>query len=359
MNATLKGRGTALNMPGRFERLTRGTQPEHRSHRPPTRVFGDRSRTIIATNDSPDIGFDRSINTYRGCEHGCIYCYARPTHAYLGLSPGLDFETQIFAKHDAAARLRAELGRKGYRPAPLQLSGVTDCYQPVERDLQLTRAVLEVLLDWRHPVRIVTKSARVLRDLDLLQALAALDLVQVELSLTTLDSSLARAMEPRASRPARRLDAIAGLAAHGVPVGVMTSPVIPGLNCHELERLLEAAAGAGAGTANYVLLRLPHELRELFDDWLRQHHPHRRQRVQSLLRQMRGGRLNDPRFTSRMRGEGPLAELISQRFKAACRRYGLTQRELRPLRTDLFGAPEHGWQSDLFVNVGAETPENG
>ena len=359
MTEVHKGRGATLNMAGRFEQVTRTSAEGVERGRPETRVFADRSKTIIATNDSPDVGFDRSINTYRGCEHGCIYCYARPTHAYLGLSPGLDFETQLFAKHDAAARLEEAFRRRGYRPAPLQLGGVTDCYQPIERDLAITRSVLEVLLAWRHPVRIVTKSARVLRDLDLLGALAASDLVQVHISLTTLDPSLARAMEPRASRPQRRVEAIRELAAAGVPVSVSTSPVIPGLTCHELERLIETAAAAGATNAHYVLLRLPHELKELFDDWLATHRPHRRERVQSLLRQMRGGRLNDPRFRSRMRGDGPLADLIRQRFAAACRRCGIAHRDEHPLRADLFASPERARQPDLFVNAMQPTQENG
>ncbi len=351
MGTVHKGRGATLNMPGRFETVHRSRDAEAEPERPPTRVFADRSRTIIATNDSPDVGFDRSINTYRGCEHGCVYCYARPTHAYLGLSPGLDFETQLFAKRDAAELLEEAFRRRNYRPAPLQLGGVTDCYQPIERELRITRRVLEVLHAWRHPVRIVTKSASVVRDLDLLAALATRNLVYVDVSLTTLDGDLARTMEPRASAPRRRLDAIAALSGAGVPVGVATSPMIPGLNCHELERLLQEAADAGARSASYVLLRLPHELRQLFDDWLRAHRPHRRDRVQSLLRQMRGGRLNDPRFTSRMRGEGPLADLVRQRFAKACERYGLARREALALRTDLFAAPETHRQPDLFTSA--------
>ncbi len=351
MRAVHKGRGATLNMPGRFEAVTRERDPEVPAERPATRVFTERSRTIIATNDSPDVGFDRSVNTYRGCEHGCVYCYARPGHAYLGLSPGLDFETQLFAKPDAAALLDAAFRRRGYRAAPLQLGGVTDVYQPVERELRLTRGVLEVLRAWRHPVQITTKSASVVRDLDLLAQLAALDLVRVDVSLTTLEPRLARTMEPRASTPARRLEAIRALAEAKIPVGVATSPVVPGLTCHEIERLLRAAAEAGADSASYVLLRLPRELEELFADWLEAHYPERRARVLSLLRQARNGRLNDPRFGHRMRGEGPVAELIHQRFVKACSRYGLARRRAWHGRTDLFGPPERRRQAELFADA--------
>ncbi len=359
MASAHKGRGTALNMPSRFARETYERALDDIAPAPSTQVARDRSRTIIATNTSPDVGFDRSINTYRGCEHGCIYCYARPSHAYLDLSPGLDFETRLFAKHDAPMLLEQAFQRRDYRPAPLQLGGVTDVYQPVERRLGITRAVLEVLLNWRHPVQIVTKSASVLRDVDLLQELARLDLVVVDLSLTTLDSNLARTMEPRASTPKRRLAAIRALADADVPVGVATAPIIPGLNCHEIERLIEAAATSGATSASYVLLRLPHELRELFVDWLDRHHPHRRERVLSLLRQARGGRLNDPRFKSRMRGDGPVADLVRSRFIAACRRHGLATRDERRLRTDRFGPPWRRAQGDLFAERACVAAENG
>jgi len=345
-----KGRGATLNMAGRFEREARLPDPEIAAERPRTRVTADRSRHVIATNQSPDVGFDRSINTYRGCEHGCVYCYARPTHAYLGLSPGLDFETRLFAKHDAAERLEEAFRRRSYRPAPLQLGGVTDVYQPIERELGITRRVLEVLLAWRHPVQIVTKSARITRDLDLLSEFARHGLVSVNVSVTTLDGELARAMEPRASTPGRRLAAIAELAAAGVPAGVSVAPVIPGLTCHEIERVLAAAADAGASSASWVLLRLPHELRALFDDWLAAHRPDRRGRVLSLVRQSRDGRLNDATFGARMKGEGPVAELIAARFANARRRFGLAGRDRRPLRTDLFAAPERRAQPDLFAD---------
>jgi len=360
MNGTYhKGRGATLNMPGRFERQHREPEPEIAHERRPTRVGADRSRTIIATNTSPDVGFDRSINTYRGCEHGCIYCYARPTHAYLGLSPGLDFETELVAKHDAAERLEAAFRRRRYRPAPLQLGGVTDVYQPVERELRITRRVLEVLLAWRHPVQIVTKSAGVLRDLDLLAELAALGLAVVDVSVTTLDGELARRLEPRASAPHRRLDAIAALADAGVPTGVAVAPVIPGLTCHELEAILRAAADAGAVSASWVLLRLPHELEELFDDWLAEHRPERRARVLSLVRQSRGGRIDAAAFGTRMKGEGPIAELVAARFAAGCRRLGLAGRDRRRLRDDLFGPPETRAQAELFGAAPAGAAENG
>ncbi len=353
-----KGRGATLNMAGRFEREDRVPDPEIAHERRRTRVGADRSKTIIATNTSPDVGFDRSINTYRGCEHGCVYCYARPTHAYLGLSPGLDFETELFAKHDAAERLEAAFRKPGYRPAPLQLGGVTDVYQPIERELAITRAVLEVLLAWRHPVQIVTKAAGVLRDLDLLAALAARELVVVDVSVTTLDPDLARRMEPRASAPHRRLDTIAELARAGVPTGVAVAPVVPGLTCHELERILRAAADAGATTASWVMLRLPHELKPLFEDWLAQHRPDRRERVLSLIRQSRGGRLNDAAFGRRMKGEGPIAELVAARFAAGCRRFGLGARDRRRLRTDRFAPPAPPAQGELFEPPGPP-PENG
>ena len=348
MDATgVKGRGAVSNPAGRFERFAHAPDPAPAEGRR-TVVAADRSRTIIATNTSPDVGFDRSLNPYRGCEHGCIYCYARPGHAYLGLSPGLDFETHLFAKHDAALRLEEAFARKGYAPAVLQLGGVTDGYQPIERRFEISRRLLEVLLAWRHPVRIVTKSATILRDLDLLQALAADDLVAVDLSVTTLDAALARKLEPRASTPGKRLQAVADLAAAGVPVGVSVAPVIPGLTDHEVERIVEAAARAGARHASYVLLRLPLELATLFDEWLQTHVPDRRDRILSLLRQSRGGKLNDPRFGHRMTGSGPIADLIRQRFHLARKRHGLAHRDTTPLRTDRFAPPGSSQQGDLF-----------
>jgi DNA repair photolyase len=291
-----------------------------------TQVGIDSSRTVISYNDSPDIPFDRSVNPYRGCEHGCIYCYARPTHARLGLSPGLDFETRLFHKPDAAAQLERELAAPRYRPGTLVLGANTDPYQPIERHLKSTRSVLQVLHDCRHPVAITTKSALVLRDLDLLVPMAEQRLAAVLVSVTTLDSDLARRLEPRAAAPERRLEVIADLAAAGVPVGVLVSPLIPGLTDSDLERILERAASAGASSAGNILIRLPLELADLFADWLRTHYPDRTEHILSLIRQCRGGRLNDPEFGSRMRGSGPLADLLSQRFRLAAHRLGLDRR---------------------------------
>ena len=342
-----RGRGTALNPPVRFDRLETAPFDDgwgsfgragEEDGRPKTEVFADRSRSVIARNQSPDIPFDRSINPYRGCEHGCVYCYARPSHAFLGLSPGLDFETKLFAKHDAGALLERELSDRRYRCQPIALGANTDPYQPVERRLGITRGVLKVLARCRHPVTIVTKSAAVLRDLDLLVPMAADGLAIVAISITTLDPALARSMEPRAAAPYRRLDALRGLSEAGVPCAVMAAPVIPGLNDHELERILQAAADAGAWRAFYTLLRMPHEIKALFRDWLAIHQPLKADRVTSLQRQCRGGRLNDAAFGRRMRGQGPYAGLIARRFDVSKRRFGL-DREFPPLRTDLFTRP--------------------
>ncbi len=291
-----------------------------------TVLIRDHSRTAITRNSSPDVGFDRSINPYRGCEHGCIYCFARPSHAYLGYSPGLDFETKLLFKPEVASLLERELRRPSYKPKPIMLGSNTDPYQPVERRLKLTRQVLEVLLRFRHPVSIVTKSASIVRDLDILGELAAHRLVHVFLSVTTLDPPLARAMEPRASAPSLRLRAMSALKEAGVPVGVLAAPMIPGLNDAELEAILKAAAAAGASRAGYVLLRLPLELREMFEAWLREHLPQRANHVLSLIRQMRGGALNDATFGQRFVGTGPYAELLSQRFERAARQFGLNAR---------------------------------
>lgn len=288
-----------------------------------TTLIRDNSRTVIARNTSPDVGFDRSINPYRGCEHGCVYCFARPSHAYLGYSPGLDFETKLLFKPDVAGLLEKELSKRGYEPKPITLGANTDPYQPIERQLRLTRQVLEVLRDFNHPVSIVTKSAMVLRDLDILGPMAAAGLAQVFVSITTLDPALARVMEPRASAPHLRLRAVAGLRAAGVPVGVLTAPMIPGLNDVELEALVEAAARAGAERAGYVMLRLPLELKEMFEAWLQQHVPGRAAHVLSLVRQVRGGALYDSRFGQRFSGTGAYADLIAQRFQMATRKHGL------------------------------------
>jgi DNA repair photolyase len=313
-----------------------------------TTLTAEPSRSALTRNDSPDVPFDRSLNPYRGCEHGCIYCFARPTHAWLGMSPGLDFETRLLYRPEAPQRLRAELAKRGYRCQPVALGSNTDPYQPVERRTRLTRALLEVLLEHRHPLTVVTKSDLVLEDLDLLQRLAERGLAAVMLSLTTLDPELARRMEPRAPTPERRLGAIGKLAEAGVPVGVLTSPIIPGLNDAELERLLEAAAGAGAGWAGWVLIRLPGEVAPLFEEWLRTEYPERAERVLNRVRETRNGALYRSRFGERMRGQGPLAELLKQRFAVACRRLGLS-RHPPALDTQAFRVPcAPGSQRSLF-----------
>ncbi len=344
--AAFKGRGTALNPPVRFERESRevfddGWDNFDEIVAPKTSLLRDASRRVLARNDSPDLGFDRSVNPYRGCEHGCVYCFARPSHAFLGLSPGLDFETKIVFKPEAAALLETEFLKPGYAAQPLVLGSNTDPYQPVERRLKLTRGILEVLERFNHPVVIVTKSAGVERDVDILARMAGKNLVKVFLSVTTLDAKLARAMEPRAASPARRLAAIAGLKAAGVPVGVFASPMIPGLNDAELEGILEAAAKAGAGWASSILLRLPHELSDLFTNWLNVHFPERAKHVLSLIRQVRGGSLNDSRFHARFAGSGPYAELLTRRFMRAARQFGLNTEKL-VLETGLFARPGAG-----------------
>nr|WP_294514099.1 PA0069 family radical SAM protein [uncultured Rhodopila sp.] len=290
-----------------------------------TSLIRDSSRSAISWNTSPDIGFDRAVNPYRGCEHGCIYCYARPSHAYLGYSPGLDFETKLIFKPDVAELLEKELRKPGYVPRTLALGSNTDPYQPIERTLKLTRSVLEVLDRYNHPVGIVTKSAGVLRDLDILTSMAQRNLVRVHMSVTTLDPRLARVMEPRAATPARRLQAVAELTRAGVPTGVLAAPMIPGLTDAEMEKILEAAAAAGARHASYILLRLPLELRQMFEAWLHTHFPDRARHVLSLIRQTRAGELNDPRFHHRFTGHGPYADLLGQRFGKASRRLGFDE----------------------------------
>lgn len=328
-------RGATTNPDNRFAALQREAYDDGWSTDdalPPlrTQLGVDSSRTVISFNQSPDVPFDRSLNPYRGCEHGCIYCYARPTHAYLGLSPGLDFETRLFQKPDAAVQLERELAAPRYRPATLVLGANTDPYQPIERRCRITRSVLQVLHDCRHPVAITTKSALILRDLDLLAPMAKQRLAAVLISITTLDRTLARRLEPRAAAPTRRLEVIRGLAEAGVPVGVLVSPLIPGLTDPDLERILELAAEAGASRAGSILIRLPLEVAGLFEDWLRAHAPERAERVLSLIRQCRGGRLNDPSFGTRMRGTGPVADLLAQRFRLAARRLGLDPNLERP-----------------------------
>lgn len=353
--AARKGRGAASNADGRFEPYRREAEDDgwdaYEEALPPLRttVGVDRARTIVTRNDSPDIPFDRSINPYRGCEHGCVYCYARPSHAYLGHSPGLDFETRLYAKPDAAALLRQELRAPGYRPSPIALGTNTDPYQPVEKRERVTRAILEVLAECAHPVTIVTKSARIERDLDLLAPMARRNLVHAYVSVTTLDSELARRLEPRASSPPRRLDAVRTLSGAGIPTGVMVAPVIPVLTDGEMEAILEAARDAGASAAGYVLLRLPYEVKDLFKEWLALHAPLAADRVMARVRETRAGKENDARFGTRMRGQGVYAETLAQRFRLACRRLGLARRERLALDTAQFRPPPAaGDQLEIF-----------
>ena len=351
-------RGARSFMQGRFETAAREpfddgwTPEEQEAVELKTSVTIERARSIVSHNDSPDVGFDQSINPYRGCEHGCIYCYARPSHAYLELSPGLDFETKLFAKTNAAELLREALARPGYKPSPIALGANTDCYQPIERKYRITRAILEVLAECNHPVTMVTKSALVERDLDLLAPMAKLDLVRVFVSIGTLDRELARKLEPRAASPQRRLDVLKNLRQANVPCGVMVAALIPALNDKTLEHVLEAAAAAGAAEAAYVIMRLPNELKDLFKEWLAEHYPQRAEHVISIVRQMRGGRDNDPSFGTRMTGTGNYAELIEKRFDIACRRFGLNGHGAPRRRPELdcsrFRPPALGGQIPLF-----------
>ncbi len=350
----MRARGTDLNPTNRFERMRVEFDPEscaaspddEEAPDPRTRLYIDPSRTIIATNQSPDIGFAASVNPYRGCSHGCSYCFARPTHEYLGLSAGLDFETHILVKERAPELLRRELSRPGWKPQTLALSGVTDAYQPAERQLGLTRRVLRVLADFRNPVTVITKSMLVTRDADLLAELAGFGAASVLLSVTTLDPELQHKLEPRASRPAKRLAAIEALAKAGVPVGVMVAPIIPGLTDHEGPAILEAAAKAGARFAGRVMLRLPYGVAEIFEHWLEQHFPERRGKVLGRVREMRGGKLYDSRYGVRQRGEGHYAEQLEALFQLALRRNGMTARG-PTLSTEHFRRPGEG-QLALF-----------
>jgi DNA repair photolyase len=350
-----KGRGAASNDSGRFEAEKRmafddgwGTADEEPA--PLTTTLSiDSTRTIIARNDSPDIGFDRSINPYRGCEHGCTYCYARPSHAYLGLSPGLDFESRLFYKPQAANLLAAELRKKGYVCRPIALGSNTDPYQPVERKLGITRAILEVLRDFRHPVTIVTKSALIQRDLDILGEMARDRLAMAAISVTSLDRRLARVMEPRVVAHEKRLATIAALAAAGVPASVMSAPMIPALNDSEMEQILERARAVGATSAAYTLLRLPLELKALFKEWLEAHFPAKAAHVLSLVAQTHGGRLYDSTWSKRMTGTGPYADVLRLRFERACRRLGFNERTMQKLDTSRFAPPpQKGDQLALF-----------
>jgi DNA repair photolyase len=344
---TLKGRGTTTRPPGRFEvktveRVDDGWASDPEPARVPTTVQPEHAKSILTRNDSPDIGFDRSINPYRGCEHGCVYCYARPSHSFVGLSPGLDFETRLFYKAGAARLLEAELARPGYVPKTIMLGANTDPYQPIEKDCRVTRDVLEVLARTRHPVGIVTKGTLIERDLPLLADLARDGLVHVMISLPTLDADLKRTLEPRAASPAARLATIRCLAGAGVPVGVLCAPVIPALTDHELEGVLAAASAAGARTAGYVVLRLPYEVSGLFQDWLATHRPDRAAHVMSRVHSIRGGRDNDPCFGTRMKGQGADAALLRQRFDLACRRLGLEPRMTASLNAGVFRPPVQG-----------------
>ena len=352
--AVWHGRGARSNRVGRFETEIRenfddGWDQPGDLEALKTHVVIESAKSIISRNDSPDISFEQSINPYRGCEHGCVYCYARPTHCYLGHSAGLDFETKLYAKTNAAEVLERELSAQRYVPKVIALGAVTDPYQPIERTHQVTRSILEVLERAQHPVGIVTKSALVVRDIDILERMAAKGLVKVAISVTTLDRVVARKMEPRAATPQRRLEAITKLAQAGIPVTVMVAPIIPALNDSEIEKILEAAAAAGAQSAGYVLLRLPLELKEIFREWLATEFPDRADRVINILRSMHGGKDYVAEFGLRQRGTGPYADQIAQRFRLAIRRLGLDNRGTFRLRTDLFKRPvRRGGQMPLF-----------
>ena len=351
----IRGRGARSNASGRYESQSREgfddgwTLEDPEPTQLATTLQVEKARKIITHNDSPDVGFSASINPYRGCEHGCIYCYARPAHAYMGLSPGLDFESKLFFKPEAAKLLEKELSKKGYKPEVVHIGGNTDPYQPQERRLAITRSLIEVFLAFRHPFSVITKSALIVRDIDLLAEAAAMKLTRVAISITSLDRKLARSMEPRAATPEKRVDAVRRLSAAGVPVMVMFAPCIPGLNDHEMEAVLERVAQAGATNAGYVALRLPLEIKDLFREWLETDHPDRARRVMSLVRQMRGGKDYDAEWRKRMTGEGPVGELMATRFRAAKRRYGLDQ-GWDSLDASRFRVPPHaGGQMDLFA----------
>lgn len=347
----LHGRGARSNASGRYERFAYEAFDDGWSGEEvqplETLVTPELAKSIISTNQSPDVSFDRSINPYRGCEHGCIYCYARPNHAYVGLSPGLDFETKLFVKANAVELLEAEFSKPTYRPKTIMLGGVTDIYQPIERGYGITRALLETMERWRHPVSLITKSQLVMRDIDVLSRLAERGLAKAAISVTTLERRIARVMEPRAAAPHRRIEAVRALAQAGVPVTVMVAPIVPAINDAEIESILEEAARAGASAAGYVVLRLPREIKDLFREWLQTHFPDRATRVMSSVRQMRNGRDYDSDWGKRQKGEGPYAKLIADRFSRACRRLGLDKPRL-PLDTTQFRRP-FDIQPDLFA----------
>jgi DNA repair photolyase len=325
----VRGRGSASNPKNRFEQIERIDEPERGDDEvssPQTQFFPDHSKSIIAYNESPDVGFDASVNPYRGCEHGCVYCYARPSHEYLGFSSGLDFETKIMVKENAPELLRNELSSPKWKPQLIALSGDTDCYQPVEKQKQLTRRCLEVLLEFRNPAMIITKNHLVTRDIDILSRMARYDCIGVTLSVTTLDHKLSSMLEPRASRPARRLAAIRALADAGVPVGYLQAPMIPGLTDAEAPAIGVAAAKAGASFSGYVALRLPFAVKDLFEQWLAQHYPDKKNKILHRIREIRGGKLNDPNFKTRMRGEGIYAEQMAKLFEVARKKSGISTR---------------------------------
>ena len=355
-----KGRGAAINVPGRFERWQREAFDDDwlcevgddasDGNKLKSVITDEIAKSIISRNDSPDIPFRYSVNPYRGCEHGCIYCFARPSHAYLGLSPGLDFETRLFAKVNAPALLRAELSKPGFQPDVISIGVNTDAYQPCERKYQLTRRLLETASEFNQAVGLITKSALIERDIDILQSLSARNLVHVTISLTTMDHHISRYLEPRTAAPARRMQTVKRLVDAGIPVGINVAPVIPFLTDHELESLLETGRNMGATSAGYILLRLPWELKELFRNWLENHFPLKAAHVMSRLQEMRGGRDNDPNFGSRMVGEGIFARLLEQRFAKACQRFGMNdagRQHIRRLDTSKFAVPGRPLQSQL------------
>jgi DNA repair photolyase len=346
-----KGRGALSNEDHRYSPVASEFDPAEEAPERVTECRAVRARSIISRNQSPDVPFEQSINPYQGCEHGCIYCYARPTHAYLDLSPGLDFETRLTCKTNAAEQLEKELSRPGYRCRSITLGANTDPYQPVEKNQRITRSVLEVLQRYRHPFTLITKGSLVTRDLDILAEMAGAGLCSVAVSITTLDAELKRLMEPRAASAQARLQSIAILADAGVPVTVLFAPVIPALNDRDMESVLRESAAAGANSAAYILLRLPLEIRALFEEWLQAHFPLRAEHVMSLVRQCRGGAAYDTRFGHRMRGSGPFAELLQRRFRVCCRKLGLGESETAALRTDLFAPLQVGGgaQQDLFL----------
>jgi DNA repair photolyase len=352
----LRGRGAPINPDGRFERLSTEAHyleevadPDDlmEERQVETTIIPDKSKTIISTNDSPDVGMMATVNPYRGCEHGCIYCYARPTHEYFGMSAGIDFETKIFAKFDAPALLRRKLQSPRWQPEVISFSGVTDAYQPVERKLKITRACLEVLAEFRNPVAIITKNNLVTRDIDLLGELAAYDAAGVYLSITSLDATLARRMEPRASAPAMRLKAVETLAKAGIPVGISIGPVLPGLTDHEIPAILKSAANAGASRAHYTMMRLPYGVKDLFQEWLKKHYPDKAEKVLNRVRAVRDQKLNDANFGTRMVGTGLYAEQIADMMQLYKRKYGLDKRGLG-LSTAAFTRSGNARQGSLF-----------